>query len=91
MKNVVIKTMCCLFVIASLFIIAGKIESEYSISGTVIQVHDNTVRIEDTRGKVWETKASGFNYNDKVMIVMYNNHTYDYIYDDEVVRIRKTY
>ena len=84
-----IKGLLVLIVFIITLIFCSKIETNYSIKGSVIQVRGNNTLVQDTKGNEWECITDEFNVNDKVILIMHNNHTDKNLKDDYILSIKK--
>lgn len=74
-----------LFIIALTF--AGKFESIYTQTGTVVNIENNNeVIIVDSKGEIWAFQSSGFKKTDKIKMIMDNNYTKERT-DDKIIKI----
>lgn len=69
-------------------LIIAFFESHYSRIGTVTEVKGNTIEITDTTDNVWIFEGEKtFAEGTKVKLLMFNNDTEEFIYDDEIIKI----
>ena len=55
----------CLILMA--LAISGTIESNYTIRGEIVQIHNDIVTIEDTAGHLWDVYRDNEHYTDLAM------------------------
>lgn len=58
-------------------------ESHYTRIAKVTNVKNETVRVEDDRGHIWEFFGTGFKKDDEVKLTFFDNHT-PTLTDDEI-------
>lgn len=63
--------------------------THYLKKAEVVTVVSNSVCVEDENGDRWTFYGKNYKRGDKVKIIMYNNHTDLYIYDDEIVQVKR--
>lgn len=88
MRNVM-KAIVFVSLVLLLLGVVGKIESEYTREGIVIERESNVFTIEDTTGNLWVVEDTNLNLGDRVELKMFNNHTDNIISDDEVMKIKR--
>lgn len=69
--------------------IAGRIESTYKMEGIVIEKENDIITFENNDGDLWEAEDATIKVGDKIIVTMDNNNTTT-IYDDEIIKIKKT-
>ena len=78
-------------IIAVVFIavagIVGRIESHYSRTGTVTEIENEMIVVEDTTGNLWAVEAADFAIGDTVSMEMFTRGTSE-IEDDIVEKVR---
>lgn len=85
MKNIIIATL-----IISMFGGASYYEHNYARENCkVIQSINNTVRVEDQCGFIWDVVADGLKAGDIVTLKMDDNNTSSYIFDDIITDVVK--
>ena len=83
-----------LIALAIMLIIAAKkantIDHVYPRAATVIEIDEEagTMLLEDKAGLTWIARAEDFWYGDEVAMLMHDNNTPDWIYDDTILSIR---
>ena len=90
MKKTIAKIAAGIIAMTSLFIlpiIAGTIESTYTMSGKVIAVNKESIYVVDEMGEEWEFKGTNFTKGDEVKIWFFNNGTCDTRYDDVIQNV----
>lgn len=79
-----------LLAVLSIFLvfgIIGNLESTYKREGVVVSINHNTVTVQDAKGYQWDFEGTGYTLNQKVTMVMNDNHTSN-IFDDIVKSIK---
>lgn len=69
--------------------IEGTLEDRYTNFGTIIEIEDEAILVEDYTGNVWEFEGTGFKINDKVKITFSANHTDNTRKDDKIIKVKK--
>lgn len=64
-------------------------ESTYTRKAVVRNITKDTITVEDEGGNFWEFFGDGFNVDDKVKLIMDNNHTDSIITDDIVKNVKR--
>ena len=83
-----------MIVVAFVFVlcVCDRIDSRYSVKGSVVEKSGNVILLIDETGEAWEfeeeEEKESFNVNEEVTIQFDNNHTLTR-YDDEIKRIKK--
>lgn len=86
--------------IASLTLLSPSITPDISITAdgfysqpaTVTEVSDNVISLTDTAGETWvveDDSVSAYQINDNCTLLLYDNNTPDYIYDDVIIAVIK--
>lgn len=69
-------------------LIISFFENHYSRTGIVTDVKGNVIEITDVTDNVWVYEGiKTFTRGTKVKLLMFNNNTEEYIYDDEIIKI----
>ena len=63
-------------------------EAHYTREVTVVSVQDNQVTVEDRQGRLWSFDGEGYEVDQEITVVMYDNHT-SKITDDKIIKIKK--
>lgn len=87
MKNILIG----LVIFACVVMFLGTLqhyENIYNRTVTVINHKDNTTLYVDSQGNLWEYNDCIGNKGDEVTLVMHDNHTSGYIYDDIILEVK---
>lgn len=88
-----LKEIVTTIVVAAIFIIylyfASVITSQYTKEAIVIDTTNETVIVEDSQGYVWEFYGENFSKKDKVVLT-FNNKNTSTIFDDEIIKVKKT-
>lgn len=66
----------------------GYYETTYKIEATVTDVLGPTAEYTDTRGHQWIADRDKHQLGDTVTLVMFNNGTEGYLYDDAVRKVK---
>jgi len=77
----------CFFIIG-LFLIGGYIDTHYSFKGSVVEVAEDIVVVEDFGGHQWEVYADGYQVGDNVKVYVDDNGTSTYD-DDKIVDLKR--
>jgi len=77
----------CAF-ITGLFLIGGYIDTHYSFKGSVVEVAEDIVVVEDFGGHQWEVYADGYQVGDNVKVYVDDNGTSTYD-DDEIIDLKR--
>lgn len=76
-----------------IFILCSQIESTYKRNAKVVSVDQEVVTFEDETGNFWEwereTNEREYKTNEKVKLIMFNNHTDNKVEDDEIKRVKR--
>ena len=86
------KTIRNIIIVIILLVMCGwcsHYEHHYTRVGTVTRVDCIEVTVRDNSGHYWAFKGDGYNVDDTVELKMYDNHTDNNIYDDEIVGVKK--
>lgn len=65
-------------------------ESHYNRQAIVTKVDGKNITFTDTSDNTWvfeNNKATIFSIGAKVKLLMFNNNTEEYIYDDEIIKV----
>ena len=63
-------------------------DTHYNRDAEIVKVSGSTVTAMDNCGYTWRFEADDLAVNDIVVLKMFNNHTDNNIYDDEVVDVK---
>lgn len=85
-----IKGMMIVIAFVLVLCVCDRIDSRYSVEGSVVEKRGNVILLIDETGEAWEfeEEEESFNVNEEVTIQFDNNHTLTR-YDDEIKRIKK--
>lgn len=64
--------------------------NHYNRQAIVTKVDEKTITFTDTSDNTWvfeNNKAAIFSIGAKVRLLMFNNNTEEYIYDDEIIKV----
>ncbi len=84
------KTACVLAVVLAILCACGYVECHYCRKDcVVVEVERGLVTVEDKAGHVWSyyVEDRQEQVGDVVDVYMHTNHTDNYIYDDEILRV----
>lgn len=86
------KTISSMLLAIGLFVampmVCGMLDSQYAKLGTVVDTNGSKVYVQDVGGNIWTFYGDNFNHNDRIKMVMDNNHT-AIINDDRVIKAKK--
>lgn len=69
-------------------LIGGYIDTHYTREATIVDVVSDEVVVVDEFGDEWSFIGDGYEVNDNVTLVIYNNTTMNTIVDDEIIDIK---
>ena len=77
----------CAFIIGML-LVSGYLDTHYTFKGSVVEIEDDLVVVEDFGGDLWEVYADGYQVGDNVKVYVDDNGTSTYN-DDEIVDLKR--
>lgn len=77
----------CAFIIG-LFLIGSYVDTHYTFNGSVVEIEDDLVVVEDFGGNQWGVYADGFQVGDNVKVYVDDNGTSTYN-DDEIIDLKR--
>ena len=84
-----VKLIAFLIAFVIMFVFASWIDTHYTRKDCVVVGYvEDVVTVEDSCGYEWQYIGEGYEIGDVVDLVMYTNHTDNYIYDDEIVEVK---
>lgn len=86
------KTILIASVIFFSILLLSFYENHYNRQATVTKVNGKIITFTDTSDNTWvfeNNKAANFSIGAKVRLLMFNNNTEEYIYDDEIIKVTK--
>ena len=93
-KDYFIKGMALVFGFVLVLILCSIIESTYKREVRVNAIEENVVTFEDECGFLWdwekEESEKAYSIGEKATLIMFNNHTENNIYDDEIKRVKRS-
>lgn len=63
-------------------------EAHYTREVTVVSVQDSKITVEDNQGYLWSFVGEGYEKDQELTVIMYDNHT-SKITDDEIIKVKK--
>lgn len=78
-----------MFIIVIALLICSFFETTYTQTARVIEVKSEYVIVETDNGQKWRVQDDTLTYDDKVELLIYDNHTIDNRKDDTIKRIKK--
>ena len=91
MKKKVFKTIMCMIGLGAFLLLLGRIgwyELHYITDGTVIEINEDEVFVEDNNGEVWSFYGDGFAVGDGVTLTIDTNGTDLNKYDDIITKVK---
>ena len=86
----IIKVTVAICVLVGIFIMCGKIETEYNIEAQVIQHTDRMYTVQDVAGYMWAFEDDReFAVGTTVQLKMHNGHTETSRLDDYILKVIK--
>ncbi len=82
-----IKKITIALTIITIILLLNYTEHHYTREVTVIEVNNQEVTVEDSRGHQWVFFGEDYTVDQEVTVVMYDNTTTK-ITDDEIVRVK---
>jgi hypothetical protein len=77
----------CAFV-TGMFLVSGYLDTHYSFKGSVVEIENDIVVVEDFGGYQWEVYADGYQVGDNVKVYVDANGTSTYD-DDKIVDLKR--
>lgn len=81
------KEIFLILVLVILFGVCNKIETNYYREGTIVRQEGNKNVVRDTTGNEWVFYQLGYGKGEKVRMRMFDNHTDDFLEDDEILKV----
>ena len=79
----------CIMVVV-LFHFVSYIERTDVKEAVVIEVNNDEVVVVDRAGQEWAFYGDEYSVNERVKLIIDNNHTEDNLFDDEIINVKKT-
>ena len=86
--NKIFATIITIFTFFIAPIIAGTIETTYTMNAEIVGISGDLVLLEDSTGEIWEFYGEGFHVGDNVKVRFFTNYTDNTRYDDEVEKVK---
>lgn len=74
--------------VTGMFLVSGYLDTHYSFKGSVVEIENDIVVVEDFGGHQWEVYADGYQVGDNVKVYVDDNGTSTYD-DDKIVNLKR--
>ena len=74
--------------VTGMFLVSGYLDTHYSFNGSVVEIENDIVVVEDFGGHQWEAYADGYQVGDNVKVYVDDNGTSTYD-DDKIVDLKR--
>lgn len=93
-RDYLVKGLILVLAFVLVLVFCSVIESTYRREVKVNAVENNVITFEDENGFLWdweqEESEKAYTIGEKATLIMFNNHTDNNIYDDEIKRVKRS-